>query len=362
MNPFSGENPPVASSSRSHSCRGVSGHDVQCRDSSRSWSARSSSTRRFTSVPPCGAIRPRPRAECELNSHLRQAIRNADAGTPASRDAVRGSRGQVQRINTFLTRLQVSCSHRRFVVARMGSTGSTWLAQLLHSHPDVFCSHEFVVAQVYPAREYGVPDVERLIEHLATDCMHGAYSAAGDVGSVWSGYAIALSGRFTTGLLIRHPARIVNRRLSTGALHFTTIDPEARTSVQKLWGIPMASIEPLNQAFIHDLHTFACQVRRLDRFDCVMRVEDLRDAERCHEAVQALTGMEYEERLVSRALAGRVNVGPVSRSVPEIVDCFTPDQRGWYERILGNVLPRFGYDLYSDELSTLAFPGADSLR
>src|SRR5262249_44413505 len=75
----------------------------------------------------------------------------------------------LQRINTFLTRLQVSCSHRRLVVARMGSTGSTWLAKLLNSHPDVFCSHEFVVAQVYPAREYGVPDVERLIEHLATD-------------------------------------------------------------------------------------------------------------------------------------------------------------------------------------------------
>src|SRR5262245_38411562 len=121
----------------------------------------------------------------------------------------------LRRIDAFITRLQVHGLHRRFIVARMGTTGSTWLAKLLNSHPDVFCSHELIVAQVYPAREFGVADVERLIELLATNCLHGAYVAAGDVGSVWSGYAIALTGKFTTGLLIRHPARIVNRRLST---------------------------------------------------------------------------------------------------------------------------------------------------
>jgi hypothetical protein len=268
-----------------------------------------------------------------------------------------------QRLDTFLTRLQVYCSHRRFVVARMGSTGSTWLAKLLNSHPDVFCSHEQVVSQIYPAREFGGADIERLIEHLATDCMHNAYAAVGDVGSVWSGYAIGLSGKFTTGLLIRHPAHIVNRRLVTRALDFTTIGPEARMSIETLWGIPMDSVEPLDQAFIHDLHTFACQLYRLDQIDCVMRVEDFREPERCHESLQQLTGIEYEEPLVTRALACRVNVGPVTRSVPEILEGFTPDQRDWYERILGDVASHFGYDLYSNEISTPAFaPRARALN
>src|SRR5262249_16066206 len=158
-------------------------------------------------------------------------------------------------------------------------------------------------------------------------CMHGAYAAAGDVGSVWSGYAIALSGKFTTGLLIRHPARIVNRRLATRALHFTTIGPEACRSIEALWGISLGSVEPLNQAFVDDLHTFACQACRLDRIDCVMRIEDLKDPERCREALERLTGIEYEERLVSGALACKVNVGPASRTVPEIVGGFTCDQR-----------------------------------
>jgi hypothetical protein len=237
----------------------------------------------------------------------------------------------------------------------MGTTGSSWLAKLLNSHPDVFCSHEQIVAQVFPARRFGAADIERLIELLATNCLHGAYAAIGDVGSVWSGYAIALTGMFRTGLLIRHPAHLVNRRLAYRSLDFTTIGADACSSIQALWDISMDSVEPLNQAFIHDLHTFACQAWRLERIDCIIRLEDLQDPERCHEALWKLTGVEYEERLVSGAAASRVNVGPVNRSVPEIVERFTPDQLEWYERILGNVVSHFGYDLYSDETATPGF-------
>lgn len=264
----------------------------------------------------------------------------------------------IERADTFAASLQVSHTHRRFVVARMGTTGSTWLAKLLNSHPDVFCSHEQIVPLTYPAAGFGAPDIERLIEILATNCMHGAYAAAGDVGSVWSGYALALSGKFTTGLLIRHPARLVNRRLASGTLYLTTIDAKACRAIEALWGISMDAIDPVNQAFIHDLHTFACQVFHLDRIDCLMRIEDLRDAEQCSAALKTLTGIDYPHHLVETALASRINTGPGSLSVPRILDQFTLDQRSWYERILGSVAEQFGYDLYSDTTEVRHFVDA----
>src|SRR5215831_7852275 len=40
-------------------------------------------------------------------------------------------------IASKLSVLEMTGSHRRFLVARQGSTGSTWLAKLINSHPDV---------------------------------------------------------------------------------------------------------------------------------------------------------------------------------------------------------------------------------
>jgi hypothetical protein len=266
----------------------------------------------------------------------------------------------LRRADAFRSRLQVQCGHRCFVVARMGSTGSTWLAKLLNSHPDVFCSHERVVSHVFPATGFDASDLEHLIELLASDCMHGAYEAAGDVGSVWLGYAVALQGKFTTGLLARHPARVVNTRLTTRGLSFTVISPEARSCIEALWGISLDSMDPIDQAFVHDLHTFASQVRGIDRIDCVMRIEDLLDAGHCREALATLTGIEYREDLITGALACRTNTRATRRSVPEIVEAFTPDQRRWYEHILADVAPHFGYDLFSDRTSEPAFPASDA--
>src|SRR5579872_3886673 len=104
-------------------------------------------------------------------------------------------------------------AHRRFVVARMGSTGSTWLAWLLNSHPDVMCTHERILSRVFPKRSYDSNDLAELIRLMALDTMHSAYLAAGDVGSVWSPHLHVLSGKFTTALLVRHPARCLNTRL-----------------------------------------------------------------------------------------------------------------------------------------------------
>ncbi len=94
----------------------------------------------------------------------------------------------------------------------MGSTGSAWLAKLLCSHPEVYCSHEAVVAQVYPAKRYTADEVLRFIEYFAWDTKHHAYKAVGDVGSVWSSQLPYLPS-FTTAVLVRHPARLLYTRL-----------------------------------------------------------------------------------------------------------------------------------------------------
>jgi hypothetical protein len=104
-------------------------------------------------------------------------------------------------ITSRLSNLQICGKSRRFVVSRMGSTGSTWLAKLLNSHPDVFCSHERILARTYPTRSYGNSEILQFMESLAWDDMHGAYSAIGDVGSVWAAH-VANTGAFGTGILL----------------------------------------------------------------------------------------------------------------------------------------------------------------
>jgi hypothetical protein len=88
-------------------------------------------------------------------------------------------------IASKLSELEVSGSHRRFLVQRLGSTGSTWVAKLLNSHPDVFCYHEGVIAKIFPSRSYGNAEILTFIDLIAEDRMHDAYAAVGDVGSTW---------------------------------------------------------------------------------------------------------------------------------------------------------------------------------
>ncbi len=57
-------------------------------------------------------------------------------------------------LRASLSKLDIRGEHHRFLVNRMGSSGSTWLVKLLNSHPDVFCYHEGVLAQIYPHKSY----------------------------------------------------------------------------------------------------------------------------------------------------------------------------------------------------------------
>src|SRR5579871_6250956 len=83
-----------------------------------------------------------------------------------------------------LARLAILGNVNRFVVNRMGSTGSGWLAKLLDAHPEVHCTHEGFMAEAYPSDQFDDRDVLRFLEYFAWDNKHEAYRVLGDVGSV----------------------------------------------------------------------------------------------------------------------------------------------------------------------------------
>lgn len=236
----------------------------------------------------------------------------------------------------------------------MGSTGSAWLAKLLCSHPEVYCSHEGVVAQVYPARRYTLHDVLRFIEYFAWDTKHNAYKAVGDVGSVWSSH-LAYLPAFTTGLLVRHPARLLHTRLKIypSDRSFTTIPCESRAAIRQSWGIDMHDVDPIDRIFLHDIYIFASQVELLNKGIRTIRIEDMRDSDNCHRTLQALTGLHYSAALIDDAIRTHVNIRtgrpmPISR----IVAGFSARQRDWYRTLLADVVPHFGYELMDEPLAS----------
>jgi len=250
-----------------------------------------------------------------------------------------------------LSNLRIQGNFRRFMVTRMGSTGSTWLAKLLNSHPDVYCSHEGVLSQVYPANQTNGGDhLLRYIEYFAWDTKHEAYQVVGDVGSVWPIHFASLPS-FTTGILLRHPARMLNTRLNVypGDQSFSAIPDKSRTDIQELWGIDLSQYEPIDQIFLHDIFTFAEQVWTLDKVDVVIRLEDLAEVENCQRVLQALTGLDYSRSLVEHASERIVNQRTNGRKpIEEIVAGFSARQRDWYLSLLAGILPHFGYSLLDE--------------
>ena len=174
-----------------------------------------------------------------------------------------------------LSQLSPSPNCRKFLVNRMGSTGSAWLAKLLNSHPDVFCSHEGVVSRIHPAREYGEEDILEFVESLAAETAHGAYRAIGDVGSVWTGH-VAYVSSFTTAILIRHPARLLATRLRVFPedQSFAGIPPQSAEILREVWGLDLHSCAPIDQIFLQDLLTFASQSWAFGKIDVLLRIEE----------------------------------------------------------------------------------------
>jgi hypothetical protein len=229
-------------------------------------------------------------------------------------------------------------------VARMGGTGSAWLAKLLNSHPDIFCSHEAVAARAFPAKQYSPGDILSYLRWLAWDTMHDAYWAIGDVGSVWQTHTAALEG-FRTAVLIRHPARVLASRLATYPYDQSFTQIESAPDIRKIWGIDISRFDPIDAIFVNDLHIFAGQVWSLERGVRIVRIEDLAKPEACHEAAKYLTGLDYPGAVINQAIRTPVNQRTKPKPIREIVSGFTARQRDWYRLMLRDAAPELGYDL-----------------
>jgi hypothetical protein len=222
--------------------------------------------------------------------------------------------------------------------------------QRLSAHPDVHCTHEGVLAHVYPASQYTDRDVIRFIEYFAWDAKHEAYQVLGDVGSVWSGHLACLPS-FTTALLVRHPARILNTRLAVYPRDqsFSQIPPESRISIRKIWGIDIQDHDPIDQIFLHDAFIFASHVWTLDKADLTIRIEDMQEVENCQIILKSLTGLHYSRALIEQASQRRVNQRTQgAKSISEIVEGFTARQRDWYKIMLSDIVSYFGYGLFNE--------------
>jgi hypothetical protein len=252
-------------------------------------------------------------------------------------------------IRSRLATIQLSGTHRRFLVARLGSTGSSWLAKLLNSHPDVYCTHEGILARVFPATSYRGEDAVTLIEALSSDTMHHAYLAAGDVGSVFWHILGLPKETFATGLLVRHPARVLNRRLAVLREQniWQELDPSYVRCIRHIWDLDVSTWDRADQVFVQELCVFALQVYVSERVDIVIPIERMNDVPYCQEALGKLTDLEYEPALVKPMIGNPVNrrSGGASRSVREILDSFNERQRECYRLMLTGVVESFGYDL-----------------
>lgn len=257
-------------------------------------------------------------------------------------------------LSSQLGALELNGLHRRFLVNRMGSTGSSWLAKLLNTHPDVFCYHEGVITRIFPATAYTNDDIITFIRWLAEHDMNGAYKAVGDVGSAWTGHIIAMPKRlFTTGILLRHPARVLNSRLKVFPKDqsFTEIDEACLQHVEQIWGIKASQQSQIDQAFLQDLGNLVAQIQAAASTDVIMHLERMNsDVEYCGDALHRLTGVYYEPTLIEPLLNSPVNRrtgGDVS--IRSILSFFSEEQRFWYRRMLQDSIAAFGYDLDSDE-------------
>jgi hypothetical protein len=269
-------------------------------------------------------------------------IKSEEKSAPADNvDALRAS----------LSKLDIRGEHHRFLVNRMGSSGSTWLVKLLNSHPDVFCYHEGVLAQIYPHKSYTSEHVVNFIRSLAWDDMHGAYKAIGDVGSSWLGHIHAVPRNlFTTGILLRHPARMLNTRLKVFEKDksFTKIDPSTLRQTEERWGIKACN--EMDQIFVQDLFHIVMQIRAVDTVDVVIQLERMNDVEYCCNILQQLTGIHHEPSVVDLFIHNPVNRRTNTVSLQAVLQEFSSEQRAWYNAMLKEDLPRCGYALDSDEL------------
>ncbi len=244
--------------------------------------------------------------------------------------------------------LKAGSSDRRFLVTRMGGTGSAWLAKVLNSHSDVFCSHEGILAQVYPRTTYDADDLFKFTERLAADIMHGAYRAFGDVGSAWlPQFRLIPRSLFTTAMLVRHPIRVLNTRLSRLPANDMSHREIDREQIEAIFDVDTRGLGPRDLHFLHDAGIWARSIVEALHFrpvEHVIRIEDLADTHNLIDVLRQFTGLEYSEALVKPFVNAPVNRGDgTALSTANIFSRFTDQQQHWYLQYIDPLAKKVGY-------------------
>lgn len=241
-------------------------------------------------------------------------------------------------------------NHRLFLVARMGSTGSTWLAKLLNSHPEVFCEHEGVLQKIYPKLNYGSDEIIQYIQTIAHDTHHNAYKASGDVGSIWLFHAIKLPKElFTAGLLIRHPARVLYTKIytaktATTVFNFKKIESKVEESIKEIWGIDPSDFDDIDRLYLRNAHLWVRQIARASEVDVLIKIEEMNDLNYTYDILYRLTGVEYDNHLIENMANKGENVrSNQPESLKKLMAEFSPRQREWYRTIVHDIAEYIGY-------------------
>lgn len=252
----------------------------------------------------------------------------------------------------WLADTPINGTHRRFFLCRLGQSGSTWFAKLLNSHPDVFCSHERILSKIHPKTAASLDDQYHLIQWYAFDSQHETYQAVGDIGSLDLFLAISLPRDiFRIGMLMRHPINQIHTRMNVidhDPSELKIDDKRLATEfyIKRDMGINASKYDPVDRYFLVNTWFWRRQFERAREVDCVIQVEKLNDVEYAQKALLDLTGVEYDEALLERALAKRENARARKvETTQEAFDQLTPQQQEWYRFMVNDLAEEFGYSI-----------------
>ena len=249
---------------------------------------------------------------------------------------------------------------QRFFVCRLGSTGSAYLARLINAHPDVFCSHEGVL---WNRQDLSAGQSEReqqaFLAFICSDAMHGAYLANGDVGSAWLSYLrlapkycpVGNAGpKLVTGILQRHPLRVLNTQRHIAARELVTLPADATRIISDYFkdsGICcnieyMLSVD--ERSFVWNCYQWREGAINGNCLDVQIHIERMNDLGYAQEKLLLLTGVEYGSELLSPLLGQVVNSRTGQEKSVEAIYAELPEShQTWYRAIVEDVADSIGY-------------------
>lgn len=250
-------------------------------------------------------------------------------------------------IRIFYSTLDYKGYHRRFLVNRMGATGSSWLAKLINSHPDAYCFLEGAARRVFPRTDCRERDIFNFIRYLAWDTQHLAYRAFGDVGSVFLGHVVyAPKDRFTTAILTRHPLRMLHTRLvsiAKGETNFTQFNADG---ILRMFGVSLCDVSETDAHFLNDCCIWAGTAEHFGDVDVLIQIESLKDPMVAQDVLLKLTGLSYQKKTIEALNSQIINSRTdTENTLEKIFESFTPTQKEWYAGHVAPLADAVGYTL-----------------